>query len=732
MAEESKKYLINIESNLDKYIKEAELAKKRVDELKLANMLMTKDTPRDEVERNNAALRDAQKDYRNATKSVDLATQANKAQSGSYEQLYKQWQLAQTQLKLMGSAYIVGADGVRTLSQKYIDNKKAVEDAKRSLDAFGKGIADNRLNVGNYSEAIEGALGNMRMMPGALGQMAGGVQRLTMAAKAFIATPLGAILAAIALVIGTLVKAFKNSQPLMDAFDKVSAAIGATIKVLIDRISNFAEFLGSIFNKELRESRKEAKALNDELIGIEETMSRREKREIRRAAKKGFFEEIKEEAKQARDLTKAYQVLEDAEIAFIQRKAEMRRTIEELFASTKDENLTNLQRIENLDKAIALTKEMTEIEVGFAKERARISQERVDQGNSTREELRLNEEAQSAATEAEAQGFKEIKRLGSERFSLIRKVTQENIAAAKEREDAAKKSVELAEKEMEAAKKQLTKELDDYKKFLADKREADIKALADKRQQQIDQAEWERNRQLIDQDNLLQIRELNNQYIFDLDRARLEQQRAAEVESARQTGEDINLINAKYAAAQRQIDQVEADAKLMLYSDFAGNLAQLFGEQTVIGKLAAIAQTTISTWAAAQKAYESQIVPGDPTSPIRGVIAAAASVALGLVNVKKILAVKSGLPGDTGGGSVPSAISGSMPAQRAYAPTVGATFLTQPQLTQPQINALPNQNLLTAADIAAAISKLPSPIVTVEDINAKTASVRKIEVRGNI
>jgi len=82
--------------------------------------------------------------------------------------------------------------------------------------------------------------------------------------------------------------------------------------------------------------------------------------------------------------------------------------------------------------------------------------------------------------------------------------------------------------------------------------------------------------------------------------------------------------------------------------------------------------------------------------------------------------------------SVPTAITSAPPAQRTFASPVGATIFTQPTLTQTQLNNIPNQNLLTAADIAAALNNLPAPIVTVEDINARTVSKRKIEVRANI
>jgi hypothetical protein len=48
----------------------------------------------------------------------------------------------------------------------------------------------------------------------------------------------------------------------------------------------------------------------------------------------------------------------------------------------------------------------------------------------------------------------------------------------------------------------------------------------------------------------------------------------------------------------------------------------------------------VSTYSAAQKAYDSQIVVGDPTSVPRAVVAAASAVASGLANVRAITSVK--------------------------------------------------------------------------------------------
>jgi hypothetical protein len=108
--------------------------------------------------------------------------------------------------------------------------------------------------------------------------------------------------------------------------------------------------------------------------------------------------------------------------------------------------------------------------------------------------------------------------------------------------------------------------------------------------------------------------------------------------------------------SRRELDKLEKEAsleKVAFISNAIGELANIIGRNTKAGKALAIAETTINTYLAAQKAYASQINPVDPTSPVRAKIAAGIAVAIGLLNVKKIIDVK--LP-DGGGsqGSVPN------------------------------------------------------------------------------
>jgi hypothetical protein len=96
--------------------------------------------------------------------------------------------------------------------------------------------------------------------------------------------------------------------------------------------------------------------------------------------------------------------------------------------------------------------------------------------------------------------------------------------------------------------------------------------------------------------------------------------------------------------ARIKIAELEALSKRELLDQTANALmafSNLAGKETGVGKGLAVASTLISTYSAAQKAYESQFLP-IPTvnSPLRGALAAATAVASGLGNVKEILKVK--------------------------------------------------------------------------------------------
>jgi hypothetical protein len=90
----------------------------------------------------------------------------------------------------------------------------------------------------------------------------------------------------------------------------------------------------------------------------------------------------------------------------------------------------------------------------------------------------------------------------------------------------------------------------------------------------------------------------------------------------------------RLAAMQKQLANEVTDAKLSAASAGLQGVAQLLGEETKAGKAAAVAAAIIDTYKAANRAYANP--PGPPWSAVF----AAAAVAQGLGNVRRIMAVK--------------------------------------------------------------------------------------------
>jgi hypothetical protein len=147
----------------------------------------------------------------------------------------------------------------------------------------------------------------------------------------------------------------------------------------------------------------------------------------------------------------------------------------------------------------------------------------------------------------------------------------------------------------------------------------------------------------------------------------------AEIEKAlaEQQKKDIADIEEKYRKEKEDKDKEAAEkekARLQSITDFKikaiqdsleliTTLTDVFNNGSEksakrafqINKAASIAQTLITTYLSAQKAYASQIIPLDPSSIVRGQIAAGLAIAGGLANVAKI--AKTQFNGGGGGGS---------------------------------------------------------------------------------
>jgi hypothetical protein len=141
----------------------------------------------------------------------------------------------------------------------------------------------------------------------------------------------------------------------------------------------------------------------------------------------------------------------------------------------------------------------------------------------------------------------------------------------------------------------------------------------------------------------------------------------AEVEAERLAAEQKQQVLEAQAVKAQKIDENANSFKVKAVQsglETISSLTELFGKKNEksarrafqVNKAAQIAMALISTYQSATAAYASQFVPPEPTSPVRGGIAAGLAVAAGLVNVAKIASQKFEGGGSSagGGGSAPA------------------------------------------------------------------------------
>ena len=179
----------------------------------------------------------------------------------------------------------------------------------------------------------------------------------------------------------------------------------------------------------------------------------------------------------------------------------------------------------------------------------------------------------------------------------------------------------------------------------------------------------------------------------------------AEQEAARKK----QLILEVQAIRARKIDEQANSFKVNAVKqglEIISNLTELFGKKSEkaakkafqVQKAAQIASALINTYQSATGAYASQFLPvPDPTSPVRGGIAAGLAVASGLVNVAKIASQKFE-GGSSGGGSTPSSAGGGVMTPNFN--VIGSSGVNQ----LAQIQQQPTRAYVVSGDVANGLS----------------------------
>lgn len=197
------------------------------------------------------------------------------------------------------------------------------------------------------------------------------------------------------------------------------------------------------------------------------------------------------------------------------------------------------------------------------------------------------------------------------------RLTAELITQEQARQDAIyQKKVEALEKE-----KQLKQEMHDWDYKAEEEYQSQLQTLQEEHdtqrrelKKQADEQDKEQKKLNADLDFQERIARLESEGAgeYEIRYAQLENENALAIQKAdeqHQAGQlsdeqyqrNLELIRKDYAKKKIAIDKSVEDAKLQAFQSVFGQIKGLVGEQTALGKAAAIAETTINTYMAAQK-----------------------------------------------------------------------------------------------------------------------------------
>jgi hypothetical protein len=207
---------------------------------------------------------------------------------------------------------------------------------------------------------------------------------------------------------------------------------------------------------------------------------------------------------------------------------------------------------------------------------------------------------------------------------------------------------------------------------------------------------------------------------FEVQLQALERERQLELEYAEKIGADTTKVKEKYEKAKLKIELQRVNASLSLAADFANNIAIIAGEQTKIGKAAAIASTTITTIQSGVEAFRGMIatVPG-PVGIVLGVAAAAAAVAAGVASIQEIAAV----PDDPKAG-ISSGASASFSA-----PSISSVSASASGTQAQSINTEVGQGIVDRETIDPASAQQSQTVLVVDEVTeAQNTQTEKTEI----
>jgi hypothetical protein len=525
------------------------------------------------ADRTETIILDVEVDEADAVESIDNLTKANK-------ELRKE----RNALNLQSES---GKKRAQEINALLDENTNKI---KTNVSALEK----QKINIGNYRSALDGVHPALGKVGAGLEQGTQGFKAMTMQALRFIATPIGALLAALVAVFTLLKSALASNNELMDKFENITNAVGVVLNVIVARVGKLGEALIALVSGDF-----------DKAI------------DLTSQAFTGLAAEIENAVAQGQLYLDLSRELEDAQRALRIETAKQENEIKRLVVAAKNRNLTFDEQEELLRRALSLEEDLVAKRAENAQKDLVITAKRIalDRQLSQSSEETFDQfvqrlvESERLADEQTDEIVSKIEAVEQARGSSLafQEKLENSLAAIQEKRAVAleKQNAALAE---QAALQRATQRAENVEDVSTD--DPLVDAFTDR---------------------ATVITDINDRMQDEL-AERNEEAALAQIHRARAAAElEIEIERQKGAAI----------------ASILGNTASLFEQDSVAFKVLASAQALINTYLAATAALAS----GSKINPVFGIISAGAAVVAGLASVAKINGVEFAEGGWTGPGS---------------------------------------------------------------------------------
>ncbi|WP_123902583.1 hypothetical protein [Flavobacterium hibernum] len=421
--------------------------------------------------------------------SIDAATENNKQLKAIRNQLNTSTEegaeaLAALNKKIDENTAYIKSNVSAAEQQKMAigDYKNQIKEAFAELNIFNGGL-------GGFMEKSKEAGGVAPMLKGAFGTITTAIGGMIKASLAFIATPLGAAIAAIAIVVGLVVGAFKFMTGAMNSTEegsqklaRVTATVSGVFKALYKLVKPLGEFMGNAFiayfDAAVKIIEKTAKGVSTALkfLGFKDAA----------ASVDGFTNSVKQGAKAAADLSIATSKLQVEERKAQKIQLDYQKQAEKLRQLRDDESKSIPERMKANEALATTLKKQSAEEMKIANLRLKVADLTIASEGKTTEALNLRAEALTGISDIQeritGQESEQLANLNSLRKEAADKAKENADKATAARQAASDKVIQKNQEELELyiasegeRKKTMSEQLA-YETTLKDKRLANLEA----------------------------------------------------------------------------------------------------------------------------------------------------------------------------------------------------------------------------------------------------------------